>query len=112
MKKILVIEDDIDICQLLKRFLSKKNFEVFNAYSGKKGIKLFDEENPHLVLCDFQLGDIDGSEVLAYIKEKNDAVPVIMMTAYSSVKTAVQVIKLGAYDYLSKPLLPDEVLLT
>lgn len=112
MTKILIIEDDVDVCLLLKRFLSKHNFNVSTAHSGQKGLTLFDEEKPDLVLSDFRLGDIDGAEVLQKIKEKNRNVPVIIITGYSDIKVAVKVIKQGAFDYITKPLFPDEILLT
>ena len=112
MKKILIIEDDLDISMLLKRFLSRQGFEVITTASGSKGLNMFSDENPDLVLCDFRLGDMDGSEVLAKIKEKNYATPVIIITGYSDIKVAVKVIKQGAYDYIIKPLFPDEILHT
>jgi two-component system, NtrC family, response regulator HydG len=112
MKRILIIEDDVDVSMLLKRFLSKHSFEVSTAHSGNKGLSMFDEEQPDLVLCDFRLGDLDGMEVLSRIKEKNHTVPVIIITGYSDIKTAVKVIKQGAFDYITKPLFPDEILLT
>lgn len=112
MKRILIIEDDVDVSMLLKRFLSKHNFEVSTAHSGNKGLSMFDEEQPDLVLCDFRLGDLDGMEVLSRIKERNYTIPVIIITGYSDIKTAVKVIKQGAFDYITKPLFPDEILLT
>jgi two-component system, NtrC family, response regulator HydG len=112
MKKILIIEDDLDISMLLKRFLGRQGFEVITTASGSKGLTVFSDENPDLVLCDFRLGDMDGSEVLQKIKEKNYTVPVIIITGYSDIKVAVKVIKQGAYDYIIKPLFPDEILHT
>lgn len=112
MKRILIIEDDVDVSMLLKRFLSKHNFEVSTAHSGNKGLSMFDDEQPDLVLCDFRLGDLDGMEVLSRIKERNYTIPVIIITGYSDIKTAVKVIKQGAFDYITKPLFPDEILLT
>ena len=112
MKKILIIEDDVDVCLLLKRFLVKNNYEVFTAHSGNKGLTVFNEIKPDLVLSDFRLGDLDGGQVLSKIKEKNLATPVIIITGYSDIKVAVKVIKQGAFDYITKPLFPDEILLT
>ena len=110
--KILVIEDDFDISQLLKKFLSRHNLDVVTANNGKKGIEIFKQENPSLVLCDFRLGDIDGIHVLKEIKSVNHTVPVIIITGYSDVRVAVQAMRLGAHDYVTKPLFPDEILLT
>jgi two-component system response regulator HydG len=110
MEKILIIDDDIDMCQLLARFLQRKGFETDYASNGNKGITKFKELQFDLVLCDYRLGDKEGTEVLKEIKEiKQDAI-VIIITGYSDIKTAVAVIKQGAYDYITKPLIPDEVL--
>ncbi len=110
MKRILIIDDDIDMCQLLSRFLQRKGFETDIATNGKKGILAFKESVFNLVLCDFRLGDKEGTEVLKEIKLINHDVPVIIITGYSDIKTAVEMIKQGAFDYITKPLVPDEVL--
>jgi two-component system response regulator HydG len=112
MSKILVIDDDRDICLLLKRFLSKHNFDVAEVYAGKKALDMLHSFSPDLVMCDFRLEDMDGATLLIKIKEQLPDVPVIIMTGYSDIKTAVEVMKLGAFDYISKPLFPDEILLT
>ncbi len=112
MKKILVIDDEADICMLLKRFLNKNNFEVETAQSGLRGFQLIDEFKPDLVLTDFRLGDLTGAEILVNIKSKLPHVPVLVITGYSDIKIAVNVMKLGAYDYITKPLFPDEILIT
>ena len=112
MPKILVIDDDRDICLLLKRFLSKHNFDVAEVYAGKKALELLPSFSPDLVMCDFRLDDMDGSALLVKIKEQLPNVPVIIMTGYSDIKIAVEVMKLGAYDYIGKPLFPDEILVT
>jgi len=112
MPKILVIDDDRDICLLLKRFLTKHNYEVAEVYAGKKALELMNSFIPDLVLCDFRLDDMDGTTLLVKIKEQLPDVPVIIMTGYSDIKVAVEVMKLGAYDYIGKPLFPDEILVT
>jgi two-component system, NtrC family, response regulator HydG len=112
MSKILVIDDDVDMCLLLKRFLSKNGYEVALAHNGKKALEELETSEPDLVLCDFRLEDIDGKELLIKIKEKYPRTPVIIVTGYSDIKVAVDVMKLGAYDYVTKPLFPDEILLT
>jgi two-component system response regulator HydG len=108
MAKILVIDDDRDICLLLKRFLTKHNYEVAEVYAGKKALDLINSFTPDLVMCDFRLDDMDGTTLLTKIKEVLPEVPVIIMTGYSDIKVAVEVMKLGAYDYIGKPLFPDE----
>ncbi len=110
MGKILIIEDDIDMSLLLKKFLTKNGYEVVTVANGKNGIAAFETNQPDLVLCDYRLGDMEGVEVLKRIKDIEPSVPFIIMTGYSDIRTAVNVMKMGAFDYLAKPLLPDETL--
>ncbi|MEO8769925.1 MAG: sigma-54 dependent transcriptional regulator [Ferruginibacter sp.] len=110
MKKILIIDDDLDMCLLLSKFLSKKGYEVDTSHSGSKGLIKFKENHFDIVLCDYRLGDKEGKDVLVEIKAYSPQTIVLIMTGYSDIKTAIDVIKLGAYDYITKPLIPDEVL--
>src|SRR6187431_84422 len=112
MQKILIIDDDRDMCLLLKRFLTRHGFEVLEEYNVKKALELLDETEPSLVMCDFRLEDMEGNVLLGKIKERYPHVPVIIITGYSDIKIAVEVMKMGAYDYVTKPLFPDEILLT
>lgn len=109
-KKILIIDDDMDLCTLLGRFLTKNGYEVDMAYSGSKGIAKFTDGRFDLVICDYRLGDMEGINVLTALRKENPSAKVLMITGYSDIKTAVEVIKLGAFDYIVKPLIPDEVL--
>ncbi len=108
--KILIIDDDLDMCLLLSKFLTKKGYEADVAHSAAKGIVKISEKFYDIVLCDFRLGDKDGKDVLIKIKELHPESIVIIITGYSDIKTAVDVIKLGAFDYITKPLVPDEVI--
>ncbi len=110
MKRILIIDDDMDMCNLLGRFLQKKGYETEASHSGGKGIAKFKESKFDVVLCDFRLGDKEGREVLKEIKQVDPYAIVIIITGYSDIKTAVDVIKAGAFDYITKPLIPEEVL--
>lgn len=110
MARILVIDDDIDICNLLSRFLSKKGHEVDTAMSGKSGIAKLNEEQFDLVFCDFKLRDMDGRDVLENIHGRHSDTKVVIITGYSDIKIAVDVMKKGAFDYVMKPLIPDEIL--
>ncbi|MBS1687319.1 MAG: sigma-54-dependent Fis family transcriptional regulator [Bacteroidetes bacterium] len=112
MEKVLVIDDDNDMCLLLNRFLTRHGYEVNGINSGKAAMEWLKKNEPNLVLCDFRLEDMTGAELLVKIKEMHPAVPVIIITGYSDVKDAVEVMKMGAYDYVTKPLFPDEILLT
>src|SRR6476646_498933 len=112
MQKILIIDDDLDMCLLLKRFLSRHGFEVLESYNGKKSLELLESTEPSLVMCDFRLEDMEGNVLLGKIKERYPHLPVIIITGYSDIKIAVEVMKMGAYDYITKPLFPDEILVT
>jgi two-component system response regulator HydG len=112
MNKILIIDDDVDMCRLLDRFLTRNNFDVKFAHSGKKALEELERNTPDVILCDFRLEDTDGKDLLIQIKEKTPQVPVIIITGYSDIKVAVEVIKHGAFDYITKPLFPEEILVT
>ncbi len=110
-KSILIIDDDTDMCALLTRFLTRNGYVVDSAHSGNKGLEKFKAGKFDIVLCDYRLGDKkDGKDILIEIKQQNPETIVLIITGYSDIKTAVDVIKAGAYDYITKPLIPDEVL--
>lgn len=111
MNKILIIDDDVDMCLLLERFFIRNGFEVKITHSGKRGLEELERNPPDVILCDFRLGDTDGKELLIKIKQINPAVQVIIITGYSEIKMAVEVMKHGAYDYVTKPLFPEEILI-
>jgi two-component system response regulator HydG len=81
-------------------------------YSGKRALNYLETSEPDLVLCDFRLDDMDATQLLTNIKSKYPKVPVIIITGYGDIRTAVRVMKLGAIDYIIKPLLPDEIIFT
>jgi len=112
MEHILIIDDDVDICKLLHRFLTKSGYDVMYTHTGKKGLECMELQRPDLILSDFRLGDTDGKALLLTIKEKDPLIPVIIITGYSDIKMAVEVMKHGAFDYITKPLIPEEILLT
>jgi len=110
MKKILIIDDDTYICNLLENFLKHKGFETSTAYTGNSGLEKLRKEKINLILCDFRLPDADGIKMLTKIKEINNEVPVIFITAYADVRVAVQLMKMGAKDYVTKPIYHEEIL--
>jgi two-component system response regulator HydG len=111
MAKILVIDDDRDICTLINRFLTRRGYEVTEQHKGKSALSFLKENKPDLILSDFRLEDMDGNELLPRIRALHPQMPIIVITGYSDIKTAVQIMKAGALDYIVKPLLPDEILL-
>lgn len=112
MKKILIIDDEINIGILLSKFLTRNGFEVSTSTNGNNALDMMTKETFNLVLCDFRLEDTDGREMLRKIKTSYPDTGVIIITGYSDIKLAVELIKMGAYDYITKPLYPDEILNT
>ncbi|MBE9600611.1 sigma-54 dependent transcriptional regulator [Pedobacter sp. MC2016-24] len=112
MRKILIVDDEVNIGILLSKFLTRNSFSVSTASSGLTAMECLSKETYDLVLCDYRLEDTDGKEMLVKIKEKYPNTGVIIITGYSDIKLAVELIKLGAYDYITKPLYPDEILNT
>lgn len=111
MARILLIEDDVPFCKLLEKFLIKKSFEVVTAFSGSEAKIKIKDTDFDLIMTDLRLPDYDGIQLMAEIKTINPNVPILLMTGYSDVSTAVKAIKNGATDYISKPFNPEEVLL-
>lgn len=104
MKSILIIDDDPLIRKTLSSHLTKHGFEVQSAEDGETGLEKYTEMCPDLVLLDIRLPDIDGLEVLGQIREKQNRAAILVMTAYDDMKTTVEAVKLGAFEYLVKPL--------
>ncbi|HZY35798.1 MAG TPA: sigma-54 dependent transcriptional regulator [Mucilaginibacter sp.] len=112
MKKILIIDDEVNVALLLSKFLARNGFDVTTASNGSIGLEYLKNGDFNLVLCDFRLEDTDGREMLRNIKTQYPKTGVIIITGYSDIKMAVELIKMGAYDYITKPLYPDEILNT
>lgn len=110
MKKILIVEDDTSFSIILKNWLEKKGFKVSSVGSIAHAKKNIESENYNLVLSDLRLPDEDGIVLLKWMKEKKINIPLIMMTGYADIRSAVTAIKLGANDYIAKPVNPDELL--
>ncbi|MEK6476840.1 sigma-54 dependent transcriptional regulator [Catalinimonas sp. 4WD22] len=109
---VLIIDDDPSFCSLLKSFLSKNNYQVEEAHTAREGLRSVYDHSFDLVLIDYRLPDLDGLELLKNIKKKYFHLPVIIMTNYANIRTAVDAMKLGAFEYVTKPINPDEILLT
>ena len=111
MAKILLIEDDVAFCRLLEKFLIKKSYDVTATFSAAEAKSKIKSNEFDLIITDLRLPDSDGIVLMSEIKLTHPNVPVILMTGYSDVSTAVKAIKNGAADYISKPFNPEEVLL-
>mgnify|MGYP001101323712 FL=1 len=101
---ILVVDDDISHCTILQALLQGWGYRVESAHNGMQALEQVRQHVFDLVLCDIRMAEMDGIETLKEIKTLNPSIPVLIMTAYSSVDTAVEALKSGALDYLIKPL--------
>jgi DNA-binding NtrC family response regulator len=111
-KKILVVDDEPEICWIVKKVLVEAGFDVDLAFDGERGLDMVEKGEPNLVLLDLRLPGIDGLETLKRIKAQHTQLPVVILSAFDNVGAAVRAMKLGAYDYISKPLNVDEMLIT
>ncbi|SFM81550.1 sigma-54-dependent transcriptional regulator [Thermodesulforhabdus norvegica] len=109
MAHVLIVDDEPFICENLQRILEEENYRTQLAFDGQSALKLVEKESPDLVLLDLRLPDMNGLDVLRTIKEMDPEIFVIIITGYASVESAVQAIKLGAYDYIKKPFKADVI---
>ena len=112
MTKILIVEDDVAFCTMLKTFLQKKGYDVLTAFSGNEATNRIKDNDFDVVLTDVRLPDCDGISLLSEIFSKKRDTAVIIMTGYAEINMAVDAIKKGAFDYVSKPFNPDTILET
>lgn len=110
MKKILVIDDEAIVRKSCERTLVPEGYDVRLATNGRDGIAFMEKENFSLVLLDLKMPDMDGIEVLNKINTTWPDTKVVMVTGYSTVDTAVQALRLGAYNFIEKPFTPDILL--
>ena len=110
MKKILIIDDDTFIGELLKKHLENRKYQTDIAFYGKSALEQFKKKAFDLVLCDYRLPDTSGLELLQQLHALKRNVPVVIMTAYADVRMAVKLMKMGASDYITKPIQQEELL--
>lgn len=109
MKKALVVDDTKNIRTLLRIYLELNDFEVLLATNGYEALEIIDNESVDLIFLDIKMPEISGTEVLKRIRSKGIEVPVVIMTAFATVKNAVDCTKLGAITYLQKPFTTDKI---
>ncbi len=109
--KILIIDDEKVMIDVLTKLLAEENYDVDYSMNGREGLEKLDKNRYDLLILDIMLPDINGLEILEEVRTNKNNLPVIMMTAFSSVETAVKAMKMGAREYLTKPFNNDEVLL-
>ena len=104
MKTILIVDDERDFCTLLSDSLSMEGYRLFTAHNGRKALERVAKKTPDLVLLDIKMPGMNGIEVLKRIKKVKEETPVIILTAFGTLETARRAMKLGAYDYVTKPV--------
>lgn len=109
---VLIVDDEKAICASLKGILSDEGYEVSSAHDGEQALKALEDEDPDLLLLDIWMPGKDGMEVLEHIKKRSPGLPVIMISGHGTVETAVKATKLGAFDFIEKPLDMDKILLS
>lgn len=112
MKKILLLEDDLTYSKIIKKFLEKNQYQVTTATKLVDAYSLMERESPELIITDYRLPDGTGMEILERIINSKKHTPVILITNYSDIRTAVRSMKMGAFEYITKPVNPDELLAT
>jgi two-component system nitrogen regulation response regulator GlnG len=112
MPKILAVDDQTDMLWVLARLLSEQGFAVLTAADGQEAVQLVKQERPHVVILDLKMPGVNGMQALEQIKEIAPEVAVIVLTAYGDIPSAVQAMRLGAYDYLTKPFDNADLLYT
>ena len=103
MARILVVDDEIAIVDILKSFLEEKEHKVFTAYDGAEAIEVTKRERPHIILLDIYLPKMDGIQVLKAVREFDDTIGIIIITGFREKDVAQEALKLGAFDYINKP---------
>ncbi len=109
MEKILVVDDELSMREFLEILFTKEGYQVETASTGEDALKMIGEDNYDLVLCDIMMPRVTGMEVLQKAKEMDQEALIIMITAFASTESAVEAMKLGAYDYITKPFQVDEI---
>jgi two-component system response regulator AtoC len=109
---VLVIDDEASMRHMLRLVLEKEGYRVFEAAGGDEALSLLAKEDITIILCDIRMPGMDGLAFLRAVRDRNIDGTIIMMSAYGTVDTAIECLKAGAYDYISKPFKPDEVKLT
>lgn len=109
MGRIVVTDDDLSLCHFLKRTLSQKGYQVTTCHTGREAIALVNEQETDLVLLDNKLPDLMGLEILKEMRQKHPKMPIIIMTAFGTTDTAIEAMRLGAFDYILKPFELEEI---
>ncbi|MBA4394721.1 MAG: hypothetical protein C0407_14315, partial [Desulfobacca sp.] len=107
--RVLIVDDERDIRDASERILSRLGFQIATAKRGEEALQVFKEAHPAIVLLDLKMPGMDGMEVLKHLREWDPSIMVIVITGYATVETAIEAMKQGAYDFISKPFEPDQL---
>ncbi|WP_026063218.1 response regulator [Pedobacter arcticus] len=110
MQKILIIDDEIGICLIMSKFLTKNGYQTVIAESGATAFEYLENESFDLVLSDFRLEDTNGREILRRIKSDYPELIVIIVSGFGDTNLAAELIRMGAYDFINKPIYPNVIL--
>ena len=109
MLRLLVVDDEIDVCDFMKNFFKERGFEVFVAYNGQEALELVEMKKPHMIILDMRMPVMDGMSVLKELRKADSDSRVIMVTAVEDPSKAVEARNLGAVDYITKPILLEQL---
>jgi nitrogen regulation protein NR(I) len=109
MDRILVVDDDLSLCHFLKKTFSQKGYEVITCHNGREALTIINQEKCDLILLDNRMSGRTGLQVLKEIKQNHSKLPIIIMTAFGTTETAIEAMRLGAFDYILKPFELEEV---
>jgi FixJ family two-component response regulator len=108
-KRVLVVDDEASVCKSVSRILEREDLKVDEALSGKDALSMLEKKEYGVVITDMMMPGIGGLDLIRMVKERWPEISIIMITGYATIKTAVQAIKLGAFDYIPKPFTPEEL---
>ena len=111
IKKILAVDDSSSVLNLLEAILKEEGYVVDSALDGLQAMECIENEAYNMVLTDLMMPGMGGMELLERVKKLDENIPIIILTAYGSIETAIEAMKVGAYDYIAKPFSPDELVL-
>jgi two-component system response regulator (stage 0 sporulation protein F) len=109
-KSILLVDNDQEFCRAVKKLLEKSGYYVAMASDGREALDILSEDTFHLIISGLRMPNLDGTELMEEINRRKISVPVIFITAYGNVESYLQVMNMGAYDYLNKPVKGQEIL--
>ncbi len=110
-KTVLIIDDELSIRKSISMHLEDNFYKTLTAENGREGIEIFDREHPDLVLVDLRMPEVDGYEVIKYIHKKSPDIPIIVVSGVNSIETAIKTMKIGAWDFLTKPVTDHSILI-